>query len=141
MQAMQNRRVRFAIAVGIVVAATVGGWFLRRWTNERAANQLLPEMVQVDDLEGVCWAIAAGADVNAVDEHRKTPLHHAAKRGNEQCVLALIRGGANVHAKDGEGHTPLHYAAGEGATECVSALLAADADVNSNAFGDRKSVV
>ncbi|KAH0612675.1 uncharacterized protein H6S33_009055 [Morchella sextelata] len=51
-----------------------------------------------------------GADVDALDETSRTPLHLAATRGNEETARILIRSGADIDAKDGEGITPLRYA-------------------------------
>lgn len=51
-----------------------------------------------------------GADVDALDETSRTPLHLAATRGNEETARILMGSGADIDAKDGEGITPLRYA-------------------------------
>lgn len=51
--------------------------------------------------------IAKGADVNAKDLVRKTPLHQAK---NKEVAELLIAKGADVNAKDKNGLTPLLYA-------------------------------
>lgn len=51
-----------------------------------------------------------GAEVNALDGARRTPLHLAARRGNEETARILIRRGADIDAKDHKGITPLRYA-------------------------------
>lgn len=49
-----------------------------------------------------------GADVNARDSNRETPLHHAAKFGNLKAVDFLItKGKAKVNLRDVQGRTPL----------------------------------
>ncbi|MCH2038713.1 MAG: ankyrin repeat domain-containing protein [Rickettsiales bacterium] len=49
-----------------------------------------------------------GADVNARDSNRETPLHHAAKHGNLKAVDFLVtKGKAKVNLRDVQGRTPL----------------------------------
>ena len=56
--------------------------------------------------EGRCGrdraAIAAGEKADAVDGHRRTPLHVAAHLGHQAAAQALIRGGANPNALDAQ---------------------------------------
>jgi hypothetical protein len=49
----------------------------------------------------------AGADVNPVDDDRRTPLHHAARESVLSAATVLIRRGADVNAVDALGFTPL----------------------------------
>ena len=76
--------------------------------------------------------LAAGADVNARDRFKKTPLHSAARfNENPEVVQALLAAGADVNARDRFKKTPLHSAARFNENpEVVQALLAAGADVN-----------
>lgn len=55
-------------------------------------------------------AIDAGADVNARDVKRCTPLHYAAETGCLASVALLIKGGADANAKDVSGLTPSDFA-------------------------------
>lgn len=74
--------------------------------------------------------VAAGADVNAADNHHETPLHSAAEQGGVKVAKVLLEAGAEVDIRDDQGHTPLHSAASWGHVELARVLLAAGADVN-----------
>ena len=52
-----------------------------------------------------------GADVHAVAEDRKTALHFAAQKSEEQIIRQMIKSGLSVEAEDKDGWTPLHEAA------------------------------
>lgn len=96
---------------------------------------------QGGDVEGIARLVAAGADVNARDEHGNTPLKYASAEPVPAAVRKLIELGADVNLGDARGFTPLHCAAAHGfyseAMEMAEALLARGADVNarSRQFG------
>lgn len=46
-------------------------------------------------------------DPNIRDSRGRTPLHEAASKGYEECVLLLLNHGCNVHLQDMNGNTPL----------------------------------
>jgi ankyrin repeat protein len=50
--------------------------------------------------------IAEGADVNARDNYKWTPLNYAAHGGHKEIVELLIAAGADVNARDKDGKTP-----------------------------------
>ncbi|XP_077977693.1 ankyrin repeat domain-containing protein 16-like [Glandiceps talaboti] len=52
-----------------------------------------------------------------------TPLHLAAKEGQNSAIQGLLSYGANVNLTDFKGRTALHMAAGGQHTDCVSVLL------------------
>lgn len=56
----------------------------------------------------------AGANVNATDREKNTPLHHAAKRGAEKIVAMLIARQASVNATNKNLQTPFHCVAKAG---------------------------
>ena len=70
--------------------------------------------------------IAAGADVNAKNDHGWTPLQVAAR----SVVSVLLAAGADVNARDNVGLTPLHRAAQAGFATIAATLIAAGAEVN-----------
>ena len=87
--------------------------------------------------------IAAGANVEAPNEHDARPLHTAATYGHPAVTQLLLARGADVNARGPGGKTPLHAAAfGVGQESDVEAriavarlLLAAGANVNAREPG------
>uniref|UniRef100_A0A3B5LY47 Cyclin-dependent kinase inhibitor 2C (p18, inhibits CDK4) n=1 Tax=Xiphophorus couchianus TaxID=32473 RepID=A0A3B5LY47_9TELE len=81
-------------------------------------------------LEEVLDLLKAGADVNGLNEFRRTPLQ-VAMLGNTELVRALLAAGADPNARD---HilnlTVTHDAAREGFAETVRELVNHGADVN-----------
>ncbi|MEQ1603986.1 MAG: ankyrin repeat domain-containing protein [Pyrinomonadaceae bacterium] len=63
--------------------------------------------------------LEAGADPNALDINRRTPLISAASNQNIESVKLLVKAGSDVAAVDGEGMTPLLYAFKAGNDELI----------------------
>jgi hypothetical protein len=74
--------------------------------------------------------IAAGANVNASDQHGGTALILAAGAGDTGTVQALLAGGAQVNARNRDGETALFSAAFLGRLAVVRELVRHGADVN-----------
>jgi len=72
--------------------------------------------------------ILNGGDIEARDEHKCTPLHHACKKGSQECLELLLQNGANIMAQDNRQWTPLHYASYNGHPKAVNFLLKWEAD-------------
>ncbi len=58
----------------------------------------------------VKYLIRRGADINAIDNWGRTPLHYACEYGNLEIVQCLTANGAKINAKDIDGMTPLDCA-------------------------------
>jgi ankyrin repeat protein len=85
------------------------------------------------DGDMVAILLAAGADVDARDEHDMTPLLSTPSnrtRARAAVAAALLAAGAKPDLVSDEGWTALHYAAFEGADDVAKVLLDAGADPN-----------
>ncbi|KAM3291074.1 potassium channel AKT2/3 [Capsicum chacoense] len=51
--------------------------------------------------------LKAKSDPDIGDAQGRTPLHIAASKGHEECVMVLLRHGCNIHLRDVNGHTAL----------------------------------
>ena len=68
--------------------------------------------------------IVAKADVNEIDEHKRTPLLKAARHNSKNEILELLlKTGARHDLADEEGNTPLHFAAMRGTVEVAKFLM------------------
>ena len=76
--------------------------------------------------EDVTACLAAGADVEARDPARRTPLHWAARNAENPAVLeALLSAGADLTVRDADGVTAAHLAARHNSNAAVVQLLVA----------------
>eukprot|EP00798_Chlamydomonas_sp_ICE-L_P027247 gene27247-biopygen995 len=87
------------------------------------------------DVECIKSLLGRGADVNAKDIGRRTPLHYASRNGDVESCKVVLDSGAEVDAMDNGGGTPLHYASIHGQVECLKALLECGADVTAKDIG------
>jgi len=70
------------------------------------------------------------ANLEVTDCLASTPLHYAAREGQEKAAAVLIQAGASLAARDAEGCLPLHGAASTGHPETIKLLLHARSDVS-----------
>lgn len=85
------------------------------------------------DTAAVIAAIAAGADVNALDTRRTTSgrraLNWAAQNDRAAAARVLIARGAGIDSTNGTGFTALHHAAEAGSVATAEVLLRAGANI------------
>jgi hypothetical protein len=84
-----------------------------------------PSRIQLVDL-----LVASGADVNARNQRKVTPLHMAARYELARTAAALLRHGADANARDVNQETPLYRAANLGHLDMANVLLEHGADPN-----------
>lgn len=96
-------------------------------------------IIQIPDSlssETVKVLIAAGANVNDVDEGGRTPLMFASQTGSLETIKTLLVAGASINARDKSGQTALMWGqvasryAGRYNPEVIKTLIGARADVN-----------
>ncbi len=96
------------------------------------ANVKLWDAAISGDLELVKQALAAGAEIDALDTRRsktgRRAMNWAAYYNNTNVLHFLIEQGAQINATNHSGFTPLHHAVERNAKEAVQMLLAAGAD-------------
>ncbi|KIW78791.1 hypothetical protein Z517_08630 [Fonsecaea pedrosoi CBS 271.37] len=68
--------------------------------------------------------------IHAADSMKRTPLHWAATRGDEDAVRCLLEAGADVNCRDDFGNTPLTFAASTGSVRLLELLILHGADVH-----------
>ena len=112
-------------------AVITGDWetvlmFLEVGINPQTA---LSMAVNFDQVEIVRLLLAFGANPNAKDESKQTPLFYIYSDHPIMTKL-LLSAGANPNAKDIWGYTPLHMHVPQGSLETVKVLLLHDANPN-----------
>jgi ankyrin repeat protein len=91
---------------------------------------LLHQSAMRGETAAVEMLLNLGADVNAADEHGRTPLHDACLKGRLDTVKLLLDRGAKIGAVDENKATPLHDAALGGSAKVVELLLERKADLS-----------
>ncbi|MEU9254361.1 ankyrin repeat domain-containing protein [Streptomyces sp. NPDC048270] len=100
------------------------------------ADRDLLAAVRDDDADAVRAALADGADVEARDEHRRTPLLIAALGDHVAAAVALVAAGADPDAQDDREDSPWLVTGVTGSVRMMRALLPAGPDLTlRNRFG------
>ena len=94
------------------------------------ANDNSPGPVSPGNLEVLNLLLEKGADVNACNKWRETPLLIAANNGHVEAVKALLKSGADPSLCSEAGWSALTFAAHKGYSDIVRLLLVAQAPVN-----------
>lgn len=95
-----------------------------------ADAKLLFHAIAVEDISCAEKVIKSGADVNAFDIYRGTPLHESASLNLQPVVEMLLDRGAAPDGRDKRGRTALHHAAANGDNETLQLLIERNADIN-----------
>lgn len=70
-------------------------------------NSILHRAVLAGRADMIPEIVKRGVPVNVQNKHDDTPLHLAAEKEDEACVIALLNAGASVYAKDKDGRKPI----------------------------------
>ena len=89
----------------------------------------LEQYLKTAQLDMVSMLLAKGANPNAANKGKLTPLHSAASYGRAQVVRKLIAHNASVNLLDGQGWTPLSWAIASNNLETVQVLLTNGASI------------
>jgi len=103
-------------------AASSGSWSTLK---AEMATRKLRSAANFNNPEAVERLLAAGANPNEVDDHKRSPLHFAAAKGFDDIVRVLLLHGADPNCKDALGNTALHLAACTSHVGVVTLLLRA----------------
>lgn len=69
-----------------------------------------------------------GKDINQIDEHGNSLLHHSCWSGNVEITKLLLESGIDINKTNEEGNSSLHWAAYKSFTEIVKLLIALKGD-------------
>src|SRR3954468_11357956 len=97
-------------------------------TAEITAYRGLHAAAAKGDAAEIARLIAAGEKADAVDSHRRTPLHIAAHLAHQAAQQALLRGGANPNAPDAQQYDIVTIAAVNNDVPMLKLALAGGCD-------------
>lgn len=90
----------------------------------------------LDTFEAVALLIEAGANVNAVNESKQSPMNMACHIGDANLIKQLHDQGASTKIRGYQNATPLHRAAGSGRLDGLEQLLSLGTDLAFDAVDD-----
>ena len=117
-RAKDPRRVRAAVAAGAKLSAADG---------QKSALHLAAAVGDGEVLQALPRSTVRKL-LNQLDDSDRTPLMHAAAKGNLAAARALLDLGADVNARNATGDTALRVAASDGTPEVAKLLLEAGGD-------------
>jgi ankyrin repeat protein len=101
-----NRKPRLG-TMDLVAAVALGDWQMANRLSSESPDLInsgvLHMMTKRNDIPGVRWLLAHGADVNSRWQHWEadvTPLHLAASQGHAEMIHVLLDGGADQSVRD-----------------------------------------
>lgn len=97
---------------------------------KRALKEALEKAIEADDATEIEKLLKAGADIEAKDLSKRTPLLAAAAKGKANAVVALTQAKADWKAEDPQGRNALSWAAEKGQAEIIRSLLQAGAQAD-----------
>ncbi len=74
--------------------------------------------------------IKKGANVNAVNSYKQTPLHYAFYKKSKEMAALLLDNGAHINCRNVWGNTPFYRAVRSGYMEGIQFLIQRGADIN-----------
>ncbi|QDZ23252.1 ankyrin repeat domain-containing protein [Chloropicon primus] len=86
-------------------------------------QSLLHEAAEKNKVESLNTLIKMGANMNAQDKDRGTPLHYCSLRGHLEVAQTLLAKGAYVDKQDADGNLAHHWAAGNSKLGVLELLL------------------
>ncbi|WP_406692968.1 ankyrin repeat domain-containing protein [Saccharopolyspora sp. ID03-671] len=134
---MHTRRLALGIFTALALAscapaeqppAPPGGCSCPSQETTVSDHQLL-RAADAGDIGAVRAALGAGANVEARDEHRRTPLLLAALGDHVDVARELVRAGADPDAQDDRRDTPFLVTGVTGSVGMLETLLPADPDL------------
>ena len=101
---------------------------LKESSNQNELNKGLLDAAARGNLEDVRNLLDRGANVDAENATKHTPLHIAANDGRTEIARLLLDRGARIDAENRDKWTPLRWAAATGHTEVAKLLILNGAD-------------
>ncbi|RBR27024.1 uncharacterized protein FIESC28_00096 [Fusarium coffeatum] len=99
---------------------------------------LLQASNEEDMAETVERLLEAGANIEAVNKKKYTPLHRAVRSQVEENIRILVKHGADLSAQDDDGFTPLHVAAATCSLKICEILIDGGSDLT---MKDRRGMI
>jgi ankyrin repeat protein/flagellar basal body-associated protein FliL len=98
---------------------------------DKEGDTLLHKAVDKWNLAVIKFLVSKGADVNAANLKKVTPLYLATLRNDNEIIKFLVSSGANINVRESEyNSTPLHQASYQNNFDIIKLLISKGADIN-----------